>query len=491
MLERLKLWINSFSRAPKIIVSIILSTACVVLISTQSETIWSRSQFFRLVILGIGVFLFGVLFFGALELLSSDFNGQYWPLVLLVLFILSGLFGYYWVQNIQGKLQSAIPVSWLGGKGAGLEFIAEIITFFAGLPIIVLSVIFILPRGFLYYEQDTITISPQSIRSLVFTIVFIGLSLMPLLHHPNFTDFDNTFWGRSELLGVNSRAKSHLGDRLINNAILINKKWFFNSHDAVMNDFQYTKPFSQNELKLIHKKLSGLEDYLAEKQIPLIIIIPPNKSTVFPELMPKEIPIIGAQSNLDQVIQYMENHGGPHIIDLRERFSKEKNSHQLYYRTDSHWTPYGAYLGYEAIINQVHEVIPEVEVFPYEAFKLEKRELSGDLSINLANLNISEDFFSIVPVKGHTIKERIYAQTGSDREYIRIVNSSNTSSPRLLMVRDSFSNDLIPYLSQNFSRSVYVVHELDRFLIESEKPQVVVIEYIERYLYRLMELPSF
>lgn len=485
------MWIKQLSRVPKITASILLSTACVILISTQSEMIWSKSHFFRLAILGIGIFLFGVLFFGALELLCSDFNGQYWPLVILFLIILSGFFGNYWIQNIRGKLQSAIPVSWLGGKGGWLEFIAEIITFFAGLPVITLSILLIVPRSFAYYEQNTVTLSPQSVRSLVFIILFVGLSLIPFLHRPNFTDFDNTFWGRGDLLRLNSRAKSHLGDRLINNAILIDKKWFFNSHDTVMDDFQYTKPFSQNELKLIHNKLSGLEDYLAEKHIPLIIIIPPNKSTVFPELMPKEIPIIGTQSNLDQVIQYMDKHGGPNIIDLRERFSKEKNSHQLYYRTDSHWTPYGAYLGYEAIINQIHEVNPEVQVHPYEAFKLEKRELSGDLAINLANLNISEDFYSIVPVKGHAVKERIYVQKGSDREYIRIVNSSNTSAPRLLMVRDSFSNDLIPYLSQNFSRSVYVLHELDRFLIESEKPQVVVIEYIERYLYRLLELPSF
>ena len=62
--------------------------------------------------------------------------------------------------------------------------------------------------------------------------------------------------------------------------------------------------------------------------------------------------------------------------------------------------------------------------------------------------------------------------------------------PRAVVLRDSMAIPLIPLLSENFSRVVYVSsRQLDRALIEREKPDVVIEELVERSLHAPGALP--
>ena len=473
----------------KVLLALLFSASIVILISSQFEEIWRFSKFLRLVILGSMVGLVAVGYYGVLELYVSSLLRKYSLAALLLLGVFIGLTGYYWTASIRGNLQTWIPISWLGGIGFLLERPAEWIVFFMAIPIFLSALVLAPIRGFENIKVESIVSISLFNPSGIFFVAFLGISLLPLLNQPNFKDFDNTYYGRVDLIRLFSRTRSHLGDQLINDAILTPDRKFLNGNYNNLNDFQNTWPFTQRELERIYSKLTKIEMRLTRKDIPLIIIIPPNKNTIYPELMPKEIPVIGEESRLDQVIHYLEERDGPYIIDMRERFFLEKQEHKLYYNTDSHWTPYGAYLGYEAIIMEINKYIPEVTPKPFEAFKLEKRQAGGNLSKSLANLDISEDFYRIVPVEGEKAPERVFLKRGEDRDYINILVNSDSSLPRLLVFRDSFCNDLIPYLTQNFSHSVFVLNDVDEFLFESETPQVVIIEYAERFLDRLLRIP--
>ena len=62
--------------------------------------------------------------------------------------------------------------------------------------------------------------------------------------------------------------------------------------------------------------------------------------------------------------------------------------------------------------------------------------------------------------------------------------------PRAVILRDSMAIPLIPLLSENFSRVVYVSsRKLDRALIEREKPDIVIEELVERSLHAPGALP--
>jgi hypothetical protein len=62
--------------------------------------------------------------------------------------------------------------------------------------------------------------------------------------------------------------------------------------------------------------------------------------------------------------------------------------------------------------------------------------------------------------------------------------------PRAVILRDSMAIPLIPMLSENFSRVVYVItREFDGALIEREKPDIVIEEFVERSLHATGAFP--
>lgn len=66
---------------------------------------------------------------------------------------------------------------------------------------------------------------------------------------------------------------------------------------------------------------------------------------------------------------------------------------------------------------------------------------------------------------------------------------TNKDLPKLVMFRDSFANHLIAYMSENFSRSVYISPpRIDYTILEQEKPDIVIFEIVERHLDALLHM---
>jgi hypothetical protein len=72
-----------------------------------------------------------------------------------------------------------------------------------------------------------------------------------------------------------------------------------------------------------------------------------------------------------------------------------------------------------------------------------------------------------------------------------IYEHPNADLPRLVMNRDSMAVALIPLLSENFHRSVYVQSTaLARETIEREHPDIVIDEIVERGMIKIAQSPT-
>ena len=59
------------------------------------------------------------------------------------------------------------------------------------------------------------------------------------------------------------------------------------------------------------------------------------------------------------------------------------------------------------------------------------------------------------------------------------------------MFRDSFASRLVPFLSEHFSRAVYLwQNDFDAEVIEQEHPDVVIQEIVSRHLYVYSPTPD-
>ena len=64
--------------------------------------------------------------------------------------------------------------------------------------------------------------------------------------------------------------------------------------------------------------------------------------------------------------------------------------------------------------------------------------------------------------------------------------TDGTGLPRGLFFHDSFTRPMIPFLAERFSRSVFLwSHGFAPEIILVERPDVVVLEVVERYIYAL------
>jgi hypothetical protein len=72
-----------------------------------------------------------------------------------------------------------------------------------------------------------------------------------------------------------------------------------------------------------------------------------------------------------------------------------------------------------------------------------------------------------------------------------ITEINDPSLPRAVIFRDSFTSQLVPFLSEHFSRAVYLwQNDFDADVVSKEHPDVVIQEIVGRHLYNFIPSPE-
>jgi hypothetical protein len=333
----------------------------------------------------------------------------------------------------------------------------------------------------------------QRLYQQIFVAICLGALLLPCTGVSDFRQIEKTFWGRSWLIRAFADTGVFLQNKTFDSSIISDDNWLIFTEE--MDDYQNTIPFSEEDLATIQRKMDGLASRLEAKGVKkLIVVLAPNKSTIYPELMPASIPKIGAQSRLDQLLNYEKSHGNVKILDLRPVLLAAKSESQVYYRTDSHWNPLGSFLAYQAIMQEVQEAYPNIEPHSLRDFQIVPKVFTGDISRQMIKTEIQEDSIQLVPLYEQKTSAQVLWVDKKDSLYnfpITTVMHADRTLPKLVMFRDSASTDIEPLIIDHFSRSVLVWYPpSEEMYYEIEKPDVVIVEIIERNLPYLLKIPD-
>ena len=282
----------------------------------------------------------------------------------------------------------------------------------------------------------------------------------------------DNFGFRRYLIRWNSILKlSCLGVSPVSSVILGKDSWLFYHSEALadgntVNDWRGTIPLSQAELVRLQEQLEANETIFAEKEIPYLVVIVPNKSTVYSEYMPDTIRKFRDTTRLDQFMEHMRRHSRVSVLDLREALFKAKSSHPLYWKTDSHWNSYGAYIGYSEILRRLCAQLPGLKPVSIrgDEVRVEPSPTGGDL----AQMLFLQDS---LPEENET---RLNLET----------SSTQPALDTLVLRHDSFGDALYPYFRRHFKNLVNIAPFAPyRFQSLFEKrPQAVVHVFAERYI---------
>ena len=232
--------------------------------------------------------------------------------------------------------------------------------------------------------------------------------------------------------------------------------------------------------------------------IPVYVGFIPTAAEIWKDRLPT-----GAE-NFDQAAfleQAQVSASGAVWVDIADALSGHRDE-QIFYHTDHHWTSLGAYYGYAALLSAMGEtpaplgVAETVSMDFYGTLYstsgvhwLEpdtiERYVSGE-GVTVENFEKSETHGLYVDsFLGE--KDKYSSFLGGNTPLYIIRNSGASTDKKLLVVRDSYSDSLAPFLSQYFAE----IHLLDlryyrtsvaQYALENGMDQIFVCYSVENFV---------
>ena len=306
--------------------------------------------------------------------------------------------------------------------------------------------------------------------------------------------YQDNFPNRKKLVKrYNKTRKKRFG---ISDYIITGKEdWmFFNSVKSEIKsdqlaDFLGTNLYSPEHLDEIMSILMSDIKKFEALGAKVLVTFPPNKMRIYSEYMPDIYQKKKADyTRTDQLRDALRDRGVK-VVDYTDLFMEEKKDHRLFLRTDTHWTKYGGYLAYRRLFDNLQAMGLLKGQKPITITKLSKKDRGCGDNFKTEGVFVPCSEWDYVleytqPIT-HTCTNR-----GKHPEINYGVDNmlcqTEGKKEKLLVIRDSFFDNIHPLLAEHFGRTVLLWRTLLSYpemteIIKEEKPDVVILEYQERF----------
>ena len=333
--------------------------------------------------------------------------------------------------------------------------------------------------------------SANSTYSFAFLSIFLGSLLIPLMTvSAGLTGLLDGFRGKARFITAYTETRLMLGDQVFNRTLVGTDGWLYLTAGESLTDYQRVPPFSPAQLNKIRQVLEKFQRRVQADGTEFLFVIPPDKSTIYPEHIPFVISQTAKPSRLDQLTTYLVENSSPlHFLDLRPTLLEAGDTYPLYYATDSHWTPMGAFFAYQKIIEALQLSFPELSYHSLSDYKIVNYDPTPlDMPTIIGSTSLAEASFALAPIHqpgAVTMSIDTPSPDGPRQLYFSHTNDQN--APTALIFDDSFITALQPFLAEHFSSAVYInyfavpnISSLTWY--EQFHPDIVIFEMTERNL---------
>jgi alginate O-acetyltransferase complex protein AlgJ len=299
--------------------------------------------------------------------------------------------------------------------------------------------------------------------------------------------FEDHFGFRNELVHWNAYWKWSIFNESPDTTTLQGEQgWLYWAKEGMVENYTGQAQFTEKELQNWQKLLEARRDWLARRGGKYIFVVAPNKETIYPEFLPKWVVRSGHAGKLDEFLAYMRQHSTVPVLDLRPDLIAAKSQRPTYYKTDTHWNNFGAFVAYQRLLHALQEQIPELKPLGLDCFDLIPAVgRGGDLAICIGQeYEMPETqgvtFRPLAPLHPLQRLQRLQ-RFDHDGQNSSIVTQNPAEKGKVILFRDSFSEAWIPFVGYHFNQAIYLGERTwDRAMLEREKPDLVVDEIVER-----------
>ena len=263
---------------------------------------------------------------------------------------------------------------------------------------------------------------------------------------------------RDLFMGVKTEVEIVSGRREINRIYIGEDNYLIERYEAPENTERITDT------------LVKFYDRVKDTGVDVRLMLVPTAVTIYEDKLPAYAP----EADQMETAKLLYEATGIPAVDCSEKLLAGAQEGQIYYRTDHHWTTFGAYLGYTAYCEE-----EGIEPVPLEALEAETvtEEFAGTLYSKVNDYTHMKDAITVYTNPEDRLRVT-YEDTGevSDSLYnfdylqekdkyslflnnihplVEIENETAPSDDVLMLIKDSYANSMVPFLTHHYKK-IYV-----------------------------------
>lgn len=310
--------------------------------------------------------------------------------------------------------------------------------------------------------------------------------------------------GRDNWVALQSTVETKVMQKAQSGGILLGKEHMM---------FPRTYGLVSSETRTLPKNTAALEA-LCQRHPGLVnVMLVPAASAVYPENVPAGAPLLDEDRYLDALSEAVQTAGG-RFVDVRQTLADHKGEY-IYYRTDHHWTSTGAYYAYQQLCTALgltpfdpsaHTARTAEGFYGTHYSKARTPDAEPD-TITYYDLPNALTIYTVTapgqPAEGETTglydTDKLsvydkYAMFLHGNNGLSRIKGDGTGRGRILVIKDSYANCFVPYLTANYA-DIDVVdfrnynYGLDQLIADNGYDQILVLYSFDSfksdpYLYR-------
>lgn len=261
----------------------------------------------------------------------------------------------------------------------------------------------------------------------------------------------------------------------------LDESWLFykaeNNGNPVRAAQGYLK-LSDKDFQSYKKRISELTKWIRSKGIEYYVLLIPNKENIYKEYLPSSVKMSDEKGRIDVAVEKFIENGIDNLIYPKNALIEGKKVAQTYYKQDTHWNDWGAYLGFKEYMAVAE---PDYKVEDVDV-DIKRMVTNKDLSIMLGAYNY---FVDNIPLINYKTDSRYYKESSGNQDGVVITrNESAPIKKTVFLAGDSFRTAITDYFAKTYEKCV-ILHKSSYkpSMVEEHKPDIIISEGVERHNY--------